>query len=142
MQLSYITLTNDFYVDLKLQLKELFNLYSSDKKIYLVGQLPKPESLEIIDCLKSKVLLNINVACKISGIPRAITAKINSILKEITINYKNVYFIDSTMALCSKDNCTYNINDKSIFMTDADHLSGFGSEVIWGYIMDNIELEN
>jgi hypothetical protein len=46
------------------------------------------------------------------------------------------------MALCSEDNCTYNINDKSIFMTDGDHLSGFGSEVIWGYIMDNIELEN
>jgi peptidoglycan/LPS O-acetylase OafA/YrhL len=136
------TLTNDFYVDLKLQLKELFNLYGTDNKIYLIGQLPKPENLEIVDCLKSKALLNINLTCNSNGIPRAITTEINTILNESTVNNKNVHFIDPTMALCSGSSCTYNINDKSVFMTDGEHLSGYGSEVIWNYIMDNIELEN
>lgn len=134
------SLTGDYYIDLKSQLKELFNSYGNNKKIYLIGQLPKPQNNQIMTCLKSNALLKVNFNCENKGKPRTLTSKINTILNDATSEYQNVIFIDPSTALCSSNMCTYSINGQSIFMTDGNHLSGYGSEFMWNYVMNTIEL--
>ena len=105
----------------------------------MISPLLRTQNLQIIDCLKSKTLLNSNSTCEHKGKARSITSEINLVLSDSTTGYQNVFFIDPSLAICTEGTCTYNIDDKSIFMTDGEHLSGYGSEIFWNYIIDHIE---
>lgn len=135
-------LTNNYYVDLKYQLKELLEVYGGDKNIYIIGELPKPRNNEISKCLKTNALLGTNLSCDRNGKSIALVNEINLILSDVASKYKNVFFIDPVKFICKNDLCEYNKDNKSIFMTDGDHLSAYGSEVIWKYIIDSIEVDS
>jgi peptidoglycan/LPS O-acetylase OafA/YrhL len=134
-------LTGDYYVDLKQELRTLFDTYGIDKDIYLIGELPKPKDTQIIRCLKSKALLRLETDCDEKAEPHDHAAKVNHILYEVRSGYERVKFIDPSHAICSDGLCSYNHNGKSIFMTDGGHLSGYGSEIIWDYIIKVIDAD-
>ena len=130
-------LTGKYSIDLKYQLAELLQAYSNNN-VYLIGELPKPRSLNVIKCLKTNSLLGLKIKCDRKGKLKESATKINTILKAVTLDYKKVTFIDPTQAICLNGLCNYSINEKSVFMTDGGHLSGYGSEFFWNYIINKI----
>jgi len=132
-------LTGSYSIDLKAQLKELFEFYSSNKHIYLIGELPKASTNKIMQCLKTNRLLGLGLKCEQQAEHKESVANINSILNDTASAYDNVTFIDPVKAICIDNLCNYSVNGKSIFMPDAGHLSGFGSELVWNYIINEIK---
>jgi hypothetical protein len=104
----------------------------------LLGQLPKPADLSVINCAKRNALLGFGSDCEGVGKPKMVVKKLNDILFEAAKPYPNVEFIDPTPYICDGGVCNYLIDGKSIFMTDGVHLSGFGSEQYWRYILSRI----
>ena len=135
-------LTGDYSIDLKNQLKELFQAYGNKSQIYIVGELPKPKTPDIMQCLKANSLLGLKLKCNEKSEYKKSALKINTVLKDATSGYDNVKFIDPVKAICINKLCNYSKDGKSLFMVDGDHLSGYGSEVIWKYIIDKIKISN
>ena len=131
-------LTGDYYSDLQSQLKELIEAYGKEKVIYIIGELPSLEDKKITKCLKTKKLLNLNFDCDSTDEYPETVKEINRLLSEISAGYTNVKFIDPSDAICDNNVCNYGDNDNSIFLED-NHLSGYGSEVIWSHIIKNIK---
>ncbi len=131
-------LTDNYYYDLQVQLKELIELYGKEKRIYIIGQLPIPEEKEITRCLKTRKLLGLNVDCQSTKAYPKATKKINKVLSSVASGYTNVIFINPGDAICNNHNCKYGINENAIFLED-NHLSGYGSEIIWKHIVNKIE---
>jgi peptidoglycan/LPS O-acetylase OafA/YrhL len=132
-------LTGAYSTDLKSQLAELFKVYGNSKHIYVVGEVPKSKNNEIMTCLKTNTLLGLGLNCAEKGKHKESVNKINIILNDATSDYKNVTFIDPVKALCINGLCNYSVNGKSIFMPDGGHFSGYGSEVMWDYIINKIK---
>lgn len=133
------SLTGSYHKDLPVQLGKLFSTYGENKEIYIIGGVPKPKDKNIPICLKSKQLLRIDRSCTTVSQLSEETQTINKILAETVSKYPNVKFIDVTKSICEGNVCKYALNGKSIFMDDGSHLSGYGSEILWGYILKNIE---
>ena len=93
-------------------------------------------------CLKTNHLLDLKLKCAEKGKHKESVDGLNAILKEATSRYENASFINPVKAICLDELCKYSANGKAIFMTDGEHLSGYGSEVIWGYIMNQINEDN
>ena len=133
------SLTGVYRDDLRYQLKDFINFYN-DREIYIVGELPKPKNNEIMTCIKTNKILGLNLNCRTHGEPKKSSGKINEIISSVAADHANVSFIDPGEAICSEGKCHYNIDGNSIFMSDGGHLSGYGSEYIWEFIMRNIEI--
>ncbi|RPE26544.1 peptidoglycan/LPS O-acetylase OafA/YrhL [Acinetobacter sp. BIGb0102] len=132
-------LTGNYHEDLKSQLDKLLTLYGENKDIYIVGAVPKPKDKSIPICLKSKLLTGIDRNCTTISEPSDESNTINKILLSIVSKHKNVHFINIKNTICQNNNCNYSVNGKSIFMSDGSHLSGYGSELFWKYIIHEIE---
>jgi peptidoglycan/LPS O-acetylase OafA/YrhL len=133
------SLTGDYKKDLSLQLKELIQVYGEYREIYIIGQLPKPENNLIMKCMKTRHYISERLNCNEDATPSSNSLVINEVISKSVSSYENVVFIDPKNAICINENCKYVINNKSIFMTDGSHLSGYGSEVLWKYIISQIE---
>lgn len=136
------SLTGKYHKDLQVQLDKLLSLYGENKEIYVIGEVPKPKDHKIPICLRSELLSGINRNCITSSQPSDESNLINKILSETVSKHKNVRFIDVRNAICKDNICHYSIGGKSIFMSDASHLSGYGSEVLWKFVIDTIEKKN
>lgn len=136
------SLTGNYLHDLAVQLNELLEAYGKDKHIYLLGELLRPKSNEIMTCLKTNKLIGLNRACGNISEPTLSSQEVNLILKDIASTHKNITFIDVSLAFCNENMCNYVHDNKSIFMTDGSHLSGYGSELIWRHIIKTIELKD
>ncbi|MCF6442479.1 acyltransferase [Pseudoalteromonas luteoviolacea] len=132
-------LTGDYQVDLYKQIQELIEVYGLDRKIYIVGELPKPKNKSIMKCMKTKHYISDSFSCSSEEKPIHSASLINKVIYDSVLKYQNVYFIDPKPAICHQGICNYVVENKSIFMTDGSHLSGYGSEVIWKYIINEIE---
>lgn len=132
-------LTGDYYKDLETQLKELIELYGKNNKIYILGELPKPKDKTSIICLRSEILTGVKQHCNSISEPVAESKRVNKILKKLTSNYDNVVFIDLTGVFCNEKVCDYALNGKALFMPDGGHLSGYGSEIAWNYVVNHIK---
>lgn len=133
------SLTGDYKKDLPIQLKELIQTYGEHRKIYIIGQPPKPKNNSIMKCMKTKNYINDNLICDTKASPSNSSSIINKLISKSVSSYGNVVFIDPKNAICSNDTCNYATDNKSIFMTDGSHLSGYGSEVFWEYIINQID---
>lgn len=132
-------LTGDYYTDLQSQLNDLLNLYGKGRDIFIVGELPRPRNNSVLICLRTKQLLDLSLNCDHNSVFDVVGRDVNFILKEVASNYGYVYFIDPFDAVCKDDVCQYSLSGKSLFMPDGSHLSGFGSEVIWRFILSEID---
>ena len=132
-------LTGDYIVDLDNHLGRLIEKIGVDKKIYIVGQLPIPKDKQIIKCVKRNLLLGINDNCGEFGSPRSSVVNINEVLRKVSQKYANVDFIDLSKHICADGRCKYTLNGSSLFSTDGEHLSGFGSEFFWSLLIREIE---
>ena len=131
-------LTGDYYKDLQSQLQELIELYGKEKNVYIIGELPSPQNKKITKCLKTRKLLGLNIDCNsIDKYPEDVK-QINNMLSKVSAKYMNVTFINPGDAICDNNTCKYGSGGNSIFLED-NHLSGYGSEVIWSYIIKNIQ---
>ncbi|MCJ8163146.1 acyltransferase family protein [Acinetobacter zhairhuonensis] len=133
------TLTGNYHQDLQNQLDKLLSLYGKNKEVYVIGAVPKPKDNNISICLRTELLTGIDNNCAISSQPIDGLNTVNKILSETVAKHKNAKFIDVRNAICKDNICRYSIDGKSIFMPDGSHLSGYGSELFWKYIIDNIE---
>lgn len=135
---DHCQLTGDYYTDIQAQLKELIELYGREKNIYIIGELPSLQDKEITKCLKTRKLLGLNVDCNsIKEYPESVK-KVNDLLSKLSAGYPNVTFINPGDAICDNNVCSYGNGDNSIFLED-NHLSGYGSEIIWSYMIRKIE---
>lgn len=135
---SLCKITGNYYFDLKSQLNELINSYNSEIPIYIIGHLPKAKNGDIMNCLKTEALLGLKMACKTTDKINPEHIKINKILENVANEHNNVFYVDIIKIFCKNDICDYSKDNKSIYMTDGGHLSGFGSEIAWKYIIENI----
>ena len=131
-------LTGNYYIDLESQLQDLFSFYGESTQIYIIGELPIPEDKNIIKCLNSERLIGITRHCDSLAKPAESVAKVNEVLKRVSNKYDHIKFIDPYEALCIDNVCDYAPDNKSVFMADGGHLSGYGSELIWGYIISKV----
>ena len=131
-------LTGDYYNDIQSQLKELINLYGKERNIYIIGELPGLEDKKITKCLKTRKLLDLNFDCNsIDEYPKDVK-EVNDLLSKLSAGYTNVNFINPSDAICDNNICNYGDNGNSIFLED-NHLSGYGSEIIWSHIIKDIK---
>ena len=131
-------LTGDYYKDLQSQLQELIELYGEEKNVYIIGELPSPQNRKITKCLKTRKLLGVSIDCNsIDKYPEDVK-QINKMLSKVSAKHMNVTFIDPGDAICDNNVCNYGNDDNSIFLED-NHLSGYGSELIWSYIVNKIQ---
>lgn len=133
--------TKNYYEDLEKQLGKLIDLYGENKKIYILGELPKPKDKSGIICLRSNALLNISIKCNSVFEPRDEGREVNKVLQRVVSTHRNAKYIDLEGVFCKDNICDYAQNGKSMFMVDGGHLSGFGSEVVWKYIQKRIEMD-
>ncbi len=133
------SLSGSYHKDLQTQLDKLLSLYGPNKEIYVIGGVPKPKDKQIPICLRSEKLLGIDRSCSTFSELETETQAINKILLNTISKHSNVKFIDVTNAICNNNLCNYAVDGKSIFMDDGSHLTGLGSEVIWKYILNEIE---
>ena len=131
-------LSGDYLVDLEMLTHRLIRLYSTQTRLVLVGELPKPVNAALMRCLRSAYLLTIEPSCSVETELLDIVIKVNTVLSRIASKYKNVIFVDPAPVMCSKTRCDYVVNGKSLFYTDGEHLSGFGSELVWRYVIEKI----
>lgn len=134
-------LTGNYYKDLEVQVKELIESYPNKNEIYILGELPKPKDKTGLICLRSEMLTGIKQHCNSIYEPSEKSMKVNNILNQIASDYGNVNYIDLTSIFCNGKVCNYELNGKPLFMTDGGHLSGYGSEVVWNYIINKIEID-
>lgn len=132
-------LTGSYDYDMQYQLRELIEFYGKEKHIYIIGELPKPINNKIMKCLQTNKLLGLNRLCNSNEGFRGSSKRMNNILSIVASDYSNVFFIDPGNAICDDGVCNYNDNGNSIFMPDGEHLSGYGSEVIWDHIIKSIK---
>jgi len=126
---------------LESELAIMFDLYQSNADIYIVGELPKSTNNKIMICLRFNALINLNLECGNHEEPRENVWAINELLSRISNKFDNVHFINPTGAVCTDNICSFSKDGKSIFMSDGSHLSGFGSEVMWDYIRNRIDVK-
>lgn len=134
---SVCNLVNNYYENLSLELSLLFDYYGGTSNIYLVGELPKPKDVEFIKCLRANILIKANFECQDTGHIRDDVTKVNIILEELSGKFDNVHYIDMSKSICNREICTYSREGKALFLGD-NHLSGFGSEIMWSHIMSEI----
>lgn len=132
-------LSGEYRRDLPVQLHSLIQAYGVQRPFYLIGQLPSPVDNQIVKCLRTNHYLRLGLTCPDRAQPAAAPQQINQVLRDVAIEYANVTFIDPGDALCDNGQCIYAIEQQSIFMMDAFHLSGFGSEVVWRYLIKAID---
>ena len=132
-------LTGNYYQDLESELNELITLYGDHKKIYIVGELPKPKHVESTVCLRTNNLIGIERKCDSKSSPKDESIAINKVLHKISLRHKNLIYIDMHKSICKNNICNYELNGKPIFMSDGGHLSGVGSEFMWNYILNQID---
>ncbi|WED20613.1 acyltransferase [Vibrio sp. JC009] len=135
-------LIGEYDADLRTQLNDLFRAYSDSKSVYLVGELPKPVDNQIMKCLKTSKYFGVDLDCKVTDKLQDDIRAMNRALRAVASEFSNVTFIDPTKYICSNGRCKYSFNGNSIFMTDGTHLSGYGAEVIWSDIIDEIKQYN
>lgn len=108
---------------------------SSDRNIYLIGAYVVP-TYNIYECLSAQELSKFAEVCP-EFIPRT-NIEINEILKTISNQYPNVYFIDPSNGYCNEKQCRMITNNEPMF-TDLIHLTTYGADIIGSYIFDEIK---
>lgn len=130
-------LTGDYFSDLPIALTALFEQFDSSQNIYLVGELPKPKDTHYANCLKSAVLTKIKRQCESTHEMKDGVQKVNAILRQVAGQFEYVHFLDMEASICTDAHCTFTQDGKALFMPD-NHLSGFGSEIMWQHMMAKI----
>lgn len=134
------SLSGDYLTDLEMLTHRLLDSYGSEIKVVLVGELPKPSSTGVMRCLRRASLLSLKADCNQQTEVLAIVARVNDVLDRVAQQYENVTFIDPSPVMCQGQKCNYVKEGKSIFYTDGEHLSGYGSELVWKFLIDKINL--
>lgn len=127
-------LTGNYLADLEWNMHELLDSYKG-VDVYLLGDLPRPQTKEMITCMKSNYLLGINQQCQTEWPYPPAVKKVNETLTKIAEQYESVHYIPVDSVFCTDDICKYDLNGKSLFMPDL-HLSSLGSEITWKHIAE------
>lgn len=130
-------ITGQFLIDLDWNMRELLDFYQSET-IYLLGDIPRPQSKDMITCMKTNYLLGIQQQCRTEWPYPSAVKKTNQILQALANDYSNVHYISVEGVFCKDDTCKYDLFGESLFMPDL-HLSALGSEIAWAYIADKLE---
>lgn len=133
------SLSETYEEELRNQLREFIYLLGSERKLFIIGELARPQNGIVEKCNRSQTLLKINLNCPARGKSVDVAKDINHLLAEISINYENVYFIDPRTPFCDKDTCIYAYNNRPLYQVDLGHLTGLGSEILWDYVLAEIK---
>lgn len=68
------------------------------------------------------------------------TSWLNSLLREITADYKNIRLFDARSVLCDEENCPVLLKGRSLY-DDQQHLSNYGARIVSEKIIELIEKE-
>lgn len=112
---------------------------NSNINFFLIGQ-PTKSNYNIFECLSTNTLIGsklINGICD-ENIPFQYPV-INQVLKDLSIENKNVFFIDPNQFLCDNNMCKAIINGEPVY-SDTTHLSIYGANVVGKYIFKNIDI--
>ncbi len=129
---------NDYETDLALLLTQLIDAINRDRNIYIIGELPRSDDERIEACLRSAAIFDLSLSCNIEAKPIQGVEKINKLLREVADTRENVFFVDSSGAICDFGNCKYGYENKPIFQPDLSHLTGLGAEIFWTHIITQI----
>ncbi|HAU5546386.1 TPA: acyltransferase [Proteus mirabilis] len=119
---------------------EIVKISGEERNIYIIGR-PTGVRKNIYQCLsenKLPIYKYINISpCKKPTLKRDI--KINNHLKELSLKYKNVFFIDPNDILCNDELCMVVDKKGNPIYSDTAHLSIYGAEVVGEYIISKIK---
>lgn len=129
------TSIDNYYQVLSAQLSKMVRVIGSERKLYIVGQVPAPKKSMVLCMKKSDTKGCTRRTSEFNGE----RVKQNDFLQHFSEQFSNVYFINPFSAVCSKsNNCKTIVDDKNLFF-DGGHLSAYGSSTIWRYIEKQIE---
>ncbi|WP_173495594.1 MULTISPECIES: acyltransferase family protein [unclassified Marinobacterium] len=131
-------LSGNYLVDLEMLTHRLIRNYDTKTKLAIIGELPKPKNADLMRCLRTAALLALEPNCDVETDVLEIVSRVNSVLSRVAAEYENVIFVDPAPVMCTATECDYTVDGKSIFFTDGEHLSGFGSELVWDYVMERV----
>jgi len=127
------TMHSDHNTNLRNEVGELI-AYIGDRPVFIIGKVPAPLK-SMVRCMRGFS----SASCErvTSNISEEIV-KTNGLLSEISDEYKNVLFINPFNSICNNvGECNTIINNKNLFY-DENHLSAFGSRIVWSYIESEI----
>ncbi|MBL4829007.1 MAG: acyltransferase [Aliivibrio sp.] len=126
---------DNYYKMLSNQLSKMVMLIGSERKLYIVGQVPAPKKSMVLCMKKADRESCVRRTSEFNGE----RVKQNDFLQRFSEQYINVYFINPFSAVCNDSNqCKTIVDDKNLFF-DEGHLSAYGSSTIWRYIEKQIE---
>lgn len=133
-------ISGNYLTDLKSQLQIAFHENEGkQRKIFLIGELPKPIDDKIMRCLRKNTLLGANSPCPFEGRAKDYVFEVNKLLESIAFDFESVVYIDPTKYICKNKVCQYSIENKSLFMSGGGHLSSFGASFFWTHILMEVE---
>jgi len=127
-------LTGNYLKDLEWNMHELLKEYKG-LEVYLLGDLPRPQSKDLVTCMKSNYLLGINQECQTNWPYPPNVKRVNEVLIKLAEQYESVQYIPVDSVFCTDEVCKYDLDGKSLFMPDL-HLSSLGSEIAWKHIAE------
>ena len=133
-------LASDYKLELAKQLTQFVELLGKDRRLYIVGELARPQSDTVEKCNRTQSLLSINLNCPNRGKSIDVAVDINQFLKLKSLELNNVHFIDPSLQFCKSEYCVYAVKNKSIYQPDLGHLTGLGAELTWQSILDEIKV--
>lgn len=132
-------LSGDYLVDLEMLTHSLIRKYDKNTQLAIIGELPKPNNAKLMRCLRTASLLSLEMDCATETEVLEIVNRVNTVLFRAAAEYDNVIFIDPAPVMCRATECNYVVDGKSLFYTDGEHLSGFGSELVWRYVLERVK---
>lgn len=132
------SLSGNYSEDISQQLTNFATLIG-ERNLFILGELARPATGEVEKCARTNMLLSTSVKCAERTTSVAVARDINYILKSVAENNANVIYIDPNKELCNENTCVYVIDGKSLYQPDLGHLTGYGSELIWGLISKEIK---
>jgi len=139
---QHCNLSGIFEEDLNTQLAQFVNLISADRKLFIIGELARPQDDLVEKCNRTQYLLKIDLNCPSRSQSVDVAKKANKLLKEFSMNYENVFFIDPAIPFCERYKCVYSLDNLNLYQKDLGHLTGLGSELTWEYIISEIKKVN
>ncbi|MDI2089987.1 acyltransferase family protein [Commensalibacter oyaizuii] len=131
--------TSDLFKALKQEIEQLIKEGGNQRHYFIIGR-TFDSNYSSFKCNAKKQLFfykYINPLPCQTTIPKS-AIYINDLLKKITSDIPNVYFIDPNDAICSQDTCKIVDNRNNPILSNEDHLSIFGADIVGSYIWHKI----
>lgn len=132
--------SNEYEVGLLYLMGQWIEKVSPNRKIYIIGELPRTTDKAIEVCLRNAAIFSLSHKCNVGARPIEGVERVNKALSKVASFYENVFFIDPTGAICNESGCKYGFENKPLFLPDLSHLTGLGAEVFWSFISKRIAI--